>query len=92
MTLMPPIWPLDRERRQVEAAFTGRDVGSWRIVTERLSPWLRVIAWVHMEGESEVALWRATGAVFDVHEGAVDDDPRVPAAWEPGRVVGDTSA
>lgn len=83
--MIDPMWllrPLDREWNQVVKALQGADVERIDVRVEHHSPWVQIDAWVHMEGPRKLALWRATGAVYAVgSDGAVEDDPFVPAAW-----------
>jgi hypothetical protein len=39
------------------------------------SPWLEFSCWVHLRGEFRFAIWRNTGAIHQVLDGAVTDDP-----------------
>jgi hypothetical protein len=78
------LWPTEREGEQLAKALEGADVTQVTVRVDEHSPWVQVTAWIHMEGERELALWRATGAVFAVgSDGAVEDDPFVPPAWDP---------
>jgi hypothetical protein len=76
------VWPTDGEFEQIQKALRDRDVNKLTIVAEVGSPWLQVDAWVHMEGELKLALWRATGAVYGLDSrGAVEEDAMVKGAW-----------
>lgn len=76
-------WPNEQECVQLQKALKGDEVETLKLVVNVGSPWLAVSAWVHLEGPRELALWRATGAVYAVgSDGAVGDDPIVPEAWE----------
>jgi hypothetical protein len=78
-----PEWPSAAERSQIERALAGADVTLLTIKVHVGSPWLQVDAWVHLEGNRRLALWRSTGAVHVVGgDGAVEDDPFLPAAWK----------
>jgi hypothetical protein len=75
-------WPSAIEREQIERALLGFEVEKLTIVVAKGSPWLSVDAWIHLEGEHKLALWRATGAVHELDEhGAVRDDPLLPGRW-----------
>jgi hypothetical protein len=76
------VWPTEDERQQVYKALHERDVTKLTLVAEIGSPWLQIDAWVHMEGELKLALWRATGAVYALDSrGAVEEDAMVKGAW-----------
>lgn len=75
-------WPSAVERSQVERALNGKQVTRLKLSVESDSPWMSVDAWVYVEGWYKLALWRATGAVYELDEhGAVKDDPIIPAGW-----------
>ena len=77
-----PEWPSAVERQQIERALYGKEVTRLALIAGVGSPWLQVEAWVHLEGDYKLALWRATGAVHELDEhGAVKDDPIIPASW-----------
>lgn len=76
-------WPNEQECLQIQKAFEGTEVETLKLVINAGSPWLQVDAWVYMIGVRRLALWRSTGAVYAVDNGAVSDDPIVAAAWEP---------
>lgn len=76
-------WPNEQECLQLQKALKGAEVETLKLVVNAGSPWLSASAWVYLEGPRELALWRATGAVYKVDSGgAVGDDPIVAAAWE----------
>lgn len=76
-------WPSAAENSQIEKALIDADVTKLTIIVEERSPWLQINAWIHMEGERKLALWRATGAVYAVgSDGAVEEDPFIPAGWK----------
>jgi hypothetical protein len=80
--MQAPEWPSAVERQQIDRALHGKDVEKLTIVVSGGSPWLQVDAWVHMEGDYKLALWRSTGAVYELDSlGAVKDDPIIPAGW-----------
>lgn len=82
-----PEWPSAVERQQIERALHGKDVTKLKIVAETDSPWLQIDAWVHLEGEYRLALWRATGAVYELDNiGAVKEPPIIPPGWEMERL------
>lgn len=76
-------WPSVIEREQIERALLGEQVEKLTIIVEERSPWLQVDAWIHLEGERKLALWRATGAVHEIGaDGAVTDEEVLPARWQ----------
>lgn len=90
-----PEWPSAVERQQIERALHGKDVEKLTIRAGVDSPWLQVDAWVHMVGDYKLALWRASGAVYELDSlGAVKENPiiprvrRLPAALGHGNGVG----
>jgi hypothetical protein len=75
-------WPSERERLQINKAIKDLDVTKATLVVEPDSPWLQIDVWVHLEGERKFALWRYTGAVYNVDEhGAVVEDPFIKG-WD----------
>lgn len=79
-----PEWPSDAERDQIKKALIHRDVTNLTINVEKGSPWLSVDAWIYLEGEYRLALWRATGAVYELDEhGAVKEDPLIQQQENP---------
>lgn len=69
------MWPTERERVQINKLIDGLDVESFTFKIEPDSPWLQIDMWVHLEGERQYALWRTTGAIYKVIDGAAEDDP-----------------
>ena len=83
MTGRMPTWPTEAECHQIRRALAERDVTRLTLRIEESSPWLSIIAWIHMVGDYQLALWRTTGAVYELDSlGAVMDDPIIPGAWE----------
>ena len=79
-------WPTPDELAQLERATADLDVERAFLRVERASPWVSLDVWVFLEGERKFALWRATGAVYEVDQhGAAADDPMVPG-WGSGAV------
>lgn len=83
---MSILWPLPEELRQLDKALeglVGMNVSSVSLTVEtEKDSWLTLQAWVYLQGELRLALWRNTGAVYKINDqGAVEDDPFVPAAW-----------
>lgn len=71
------------EIEQIRRALDGCELTSLTLKVEVGSPWLQIDAWIWLEGERKLALWRATGAIYTVgSDGAVEDDPFLPAAWK----------
>lgn len=76
------MWPTARECLQVQRALRELEVQGLRLSFDT-GPWLSISADVYLEPPKELALWRATGAVYVVGpDGAVDEEPLEPAAWE----------